>query len=59
MENLNDLIWTDEEDDGNNEIQPQNDNMHKACMVAFCGDTAGNFFGCIQDSFYRTMACFP
>ena len=48
MENLNDLIWMDEEDSGNNNIQPQeHDPMHETCMIAFC--TAGNFPGCTKD----------
>lgn len=29
MENLNDLIWTDEENSDNNDIQPQNESMYK------------------------------
>lgn len=55
MENLNDLIWTDEENSDNNDIQPQNESMYKVCMVAFCG--AGNFFGCVNDRPMRTLSC--
>lgn len=55
MENLNDLIWTDEEDGDNNDIQPQNELMYKKCMTAFCG--AGNFYGCINDRPERSLSC--
>ena len=37
MENLNDLIWTDEIDNENGDISTQGTEMHKACMIAFCG----------------------
>ena len=50
MENLNDLIWTDEEDSGNNNIQPQqHDPMKYTCniMIESCG--AGSFAGCIRE----------
>lgn len=56
MENLNDLIWTDEEGNDDNDIQPQNESMHQKCMIAFCG-TAGNFYGCINDRPMRTLSC--
>lgn len=71
MENLNNLIWTDEDGDDNNDIQTQRI-MVELCLVAFCtvensgglecpgggiADTAGNFFGCWQDRAYRTIAC--
>lgn len=56
MENLNDLIWADEEDNGSNDIQPQNERMHEVCMIAFCG-TAGNFYGCTSDRPMRTASC--
>lgn len=65
MENLNDLIWSDEEDSDN--IQPQNERMHEICMIAFCGvvrgggsgggDTAGNVYACIQDGAKRSGTC--
>ena len=58
MQNLNDLIWSDEEDSDN--IQPQNERMHEICMIAFCGvvrgggsgggyDTAASDFACSRD----------
>ena len=60
MENLNDLIRADEEDNGSNDIQPQNERMHEVCMIAFCGvvrgggsgggyDTAASDFACSRD----------
>ncbi len=58
MENLNDLIWTDEENSDNNNIQPQeHDPMKYTCnsMVVSCG--AGNFPGCIQDRTLRMGSC--
>ena len=62
MENFNDLIWTDE--DENNEASTQGREMQRVCMIAFCGggisvggDIAGNFYGCIQDTPYTTIAC--
>ena len=56
MENLNDLIWTDEEDSGNNNIQPQGHNpMFESCMIAFC--TAGSVYACKQDWTLRTLVC--
>lgn len=62
MENLNDLIWTDEDGDENSGVSTQGSEMARICMIAFCGigvggDTAGNFYGCCQDSAYRTIAC--
>ncbi|MDE5803147.1 MAG: hypothetical protein K2I22_09565 [Lachnospiraceae bacterium] len=56
MENLNDLIWTDEEDSDNN-IQPQHDPMKETCMIAFC--TAGSLYACKQDWSLRTGTCYP
>ncbi len=60
MENLNDLIWTDE----NDEADTQDAGMHEVCMIAFCdhsisvgGDTAGNFYACGPDSPYRSIPC--
>ena len=58
MENLNDLIWTDEEDSGNNNIRPQeHEPMHEKCMIAFCADSAGNTGYACNVSVYRTAAC--
>lgn len=64
MENLNDLIWTDEDADTNSEISTQGIEMTRVCMIAFCGggigvggDIAGNFYGCIQDAPYRMSPC--
>ena len=55
MENLNDLIWTDEEDSGNSNIQPQeHDPMKETCMIAFCTD--GTVPGCRGDA-YRMYSC--
>lgn len=57
MENLNDLIWTDEEDSGNNNIQPQeHDPMKETCMIAFC--TAGSFPGCKRDRTLGMSSCY-
>lgn len=36
MENLNNLIWTDEDDNNGNGIQPHGTPMEEACLVAFC-----------------------
>lgn len=38
MENLNDLIWTDEDDNGGCDAQSTNDGppMAELCMVSFC-----------------------
>ena len=64
MENLNDLIWTDEDADKNSEISTQGSEMTRVCMIAFCGggisvggDIAGNFYGCTRDASYGTVAC--
>ena len=58
MENLNDLIWTDEEDGDNNDIQPQNELMYKKCMIAFCGfDSAGSSGYACSIPVYHTSAC--
>ena len=49
MENLNDLIWTDEENSDNNNIQLQEHNpMKETCMIAFCTD--GIVRGCRGDA---------
>ncbi len=47
MENLNDLIWTDEEGDG--DINPMNANMRPICMIAFCNSnpSPNSNSGCI------------
>ena len=55
MENLNDLIWTDEENSDNNNIQPQEHNpMKETCMIAFCTD--GIVPGCVMEA-HRTLSC--
>lgn len=70
MENLNDLIWTDED----NVASPQElgITMHEMCMIAFCDggivgvggsynggtyDTAGNSPACSKDADNRSLAC--
>lgn len=60
MDNLNDLIWTDEDGNDDNSTQPQNERMYQKCMIAFCDvQTAGNFYGCIKDRVLGTISCLP
>lgn len=40
METLNDLIWTDEDND--NGINTQSVEMYKICMYAFCEGIVGH-----------------
>lgn len=40
MENLNDLIWTNEEDDSN--VSSMGVNMREICMYAFCQGVVGH-----------------
>jgi hypothetical protein len=47
MENLNNLIWTDEDDDNGNDIQLQGEgDMKERCIVAFCTITGGSCYAC-------------
>ncbi len=39
MENLNDLIWTDEDDDDS--VNTLGVNMRQICMIAFCQSIVG------------------
>lgn len=39
MENLNDLIWTDEDDDDS--VSTFGVNMRQICMIAFCQGIVG------------------
>ena len=59
MENLNDLIWTDEDDNGGCDAQSiDRPPMDKLCIHGFCGpDSAESHFSCIQDAPARTAAC--
>ncbi len=62
MENLNDLIWTDENSNEKDKINPQGDNMHQICMTAFCGNNfSGTPYGsctvCGGD--LRLFSCLP
>ena len=58
MENLNDLIWTDEDVNESDDAGTQGSEMYKVCMVAFCGDSAGpSGFACGHEWVYRTAAC--
>ena len=36
MENLNDLIWTDEDVNESDDASTQGSEMYKVCMIAFC-----------------------
>lgn len=40
MENLNDLIWTDEGSNESGDVSTQGTEMYKACMVAFCANNS-------------------
>ena len=56
MENLNDLIWTDEDSDESSDVSTQGTEMYKACMVAFCADnSAGICTHCGGP--YKTASC--
>lgn len=62
MENLNNLIWTDEISTCC--LNPDPRPMRELCIVAFCSsdssgiiDTAGSFYGCGIDAIFRTIAC--
>ncbi len=61
MENLNDLIWTDE--DENNEVSTQGSEMYRVCMIAFCTNnsaTPNSTAGCIVcGDNYRSLSCLP
>lgn len=60
MENLNDLIWTDEDSNENDDARTQDSGMHEVCMIAFCGgmDSAGpSGFACGREWTYKTAAC--
>ena len=58
MENLNNLIWTDEDDNNGNGIQPQEMPMQEKCLVAFCLITAGTLYACRVDApSHQTSAC--
>lgn len=58
MENLNDLIWTDEEDNKDGDVCAPAVEMHTVCMVAFCGDSAGPTGApCGHEWVYKTAAC--
>ncbi len=64
MENLNNLIWTDEDDDNGNDIQLQGEgDMKERCLVAFCvistpNGPAGNLLACGPGiSPHPTMGC--
>lgn len=62
MENLNDLIQTDEEDNENGDISTQGTEMHKACMVAFCVNNYAGMpnGGCtVCHEILRTVGCLP
>ena len=56
MENLNDLIWTDEDSNEDGEVSAPAVEMHTICMIAFCGN---GYSGapCGHVSTYRTAAC--
>ena len=62
MENLNDLIWTDEDSNQNGETSTQGTEMHKVCMVAFCANNSAGMpnGGCIVcHDILRTVGCLP
>lgn len=53
MENLNDLIWTDEDGDENSAVSTQGSEMTRVCMIAFCGIGVavilqGTFMGAVR-----------
>ncbi len=55
MENLNDLIWTDEDDNEGYNVQSEPGPMKELCLRGFC--TVGDHFSCAQDAPQRTAAC--
>lgn len=71
MENLNDLIWTDENDNkGNSTSGIDGLPMIEACMICLClidpssgsggsggHDTAGNLYACKWDAPYTSFPC--
>ena len=56
MDNLNDLIWTNEDNDEDGEVSTPTVEMRTICMVAFCGN---GYSGapCQHESVYKTAAC--
>lgn len=46
MENLNNLIWTDEDVNNGADIQSENGDMRERCMIAFCTFTGGTCYAC-------------
>lgn len=57
MENLNDLIWTDETGNENGGADSQGSNMHNICMIAFCGVVRGSSDGGSYDTAASDFAC--
>jgi hypothetical protein len=62
MENLNDLIWTDEDDNGGCDAQSiEGPPMDKLCIHGFCGsDSVGSHPSCTcYNPPDRFVACLP
>ena len=71
MENLNDLIWTDEDSNENGESGTMGTEMYKVCLVAFCdsivrggstgsngpSESASNNFSCGGSKYSHSGPC--